>query len=241
MKIIEHDVVKGIPLDSDSVDGVITSPPYFQECNYQQKGQLGLEPTLDGYLGSMCQVFSDVQRVMKNGSVCYTIIGDSSNVPSAVRAKGERRAPTAPLRRPKQPGKEKQALLVPFRLATALEGVGLYCRNVLIWVKPNSGAIARSDTAAKSHEYILQLFKWDKPGRPYLNTRPVPGVIVRSAASHPKHPCPLPQPLVSTLARSFKGEGLTILDPFAGVGTVGTVAESLGHTSHCFDLVDWNL
>src|SRR5438094_868360 len=58
-------------LASDSVHCVVTSPPYWGLRDYSVEGQLGLEPTLEGYLGRLVEVFQEVRRVLHPSGVCF--------------------------------------------------------------------------------------------------------------------------------------------------------------------------
>lgn len=62
------EVMRG--MDAESVDLVVTSPPYWGLRDYGVEGQLGLEPTLGEHLENMVAVFRAVKRILKpHGSV----------------------------------------------------------------------------------------------------------------------------------------------------------------------------
>jgi DNA modification methylase len=60
-----------------SVQCVCTSPPYYGLRNYNVDGQIGLEPTLAGYLAAMVEVFRGVRRVLRDDGVVWLNIGSS--------------------------------------------------------------------------------------------------------------------------------------------------------------------
>lgn len=67
-------VMAGMP--DDSVDCVVTSPPYWGLRDYGVSGQMGLEPTLAEHLAVMVRVFAEVRRVLKPTGTCWINYGD---------------------------------------------------------------------------------------------------------------------------------------------------------------------
>lgn len=67
-------VLKSLP--DESVDCVVTSPPYWGLRDYGVDGQLGLEPTLGEHLAAMVAVFEEVKRVLKSTGTCFVNYGD---------------------------------------------------------------------------------------------------------------------------------------------------------------------
>jgi DNA modification methylase len=230
VKIINADAIEALQtIPENSVQACITSPPYFGLCDYRNDGQYGHEATLAEYLLTMTAVFAEVKRVLIEGGTCWIVIGDSSNNYSAIRGKGERRSATISKRRQIQKEQPEKAILnVPIKLGMQLEADGWICRNNLIWDKSTCGTIAKSDTAPQTHEYILQLGKWSKGGRPYLNCKAMPASILRyPPTSDPLHPCPYPIGLVQDILSYCTNPGDTVLDPFAGTGTTLLAAQEM--------------
>ena len=64
-------------MDPDSVDCVVTSPPYWGLRDYGVEGQIGLEPTLGEHLAVMVEVFALVRRVLKPAGTLWINYGDS--------------------------------------------------------------------------------------------------------------------------------------------------------------------
>lgn len=220
-------------------DLCITSPPYFQQFDYELKGQHGHEETVDLFVDTQVRLFREVRRLLVDGGTCFILIGDTSNNISPVRARHQRKSVNKDwLFRRKLQGdyREKELLSVPFRLAEALRQDGWVHRNTLIWEKSRSSAMGNSDTAPLCHEYILHLINWPRHGRPYGNTGPLRSSILRHApASHPKHGCVFPVSLVQELLSVFEND-LAIIDPYIGSGTVAIAALPFGHRVYGFDL-----
>ena len=62
-------------LPDDSIDLVVTSPPYYMQRNYNRKRiGTGYERTVESYIDSLLKVFSEVVRVIKpSGNIVYNI------------------------------------------------------------------------------------------------------------------------------------------------------------------------
>jgi DNA modification methylase len=64
-------------LPAESVNCVVTSPPYFGLRDYGVAGQIGLEQTPDAYVAELVAVFREVRRVLKDDGVLFLNLGDS--------------------------------------------------------------------------------------------------------------------------------------------------------------------
>src|SRR3990167_2907550 len=64
-------------LESESVDAIVTSPPYWGLRDYGVAGQLGLEKTPEEYVAKMVEIFREVKRVLKKEGVMFLNLGDS--------------------------------------------------------------------------------------------------------------------------------------------------------------------
>jgi len=69
-----RDMLRGIP--DDSMDCVVTSPPYWGLRDYGVAGQLGLEPTLGEHIATMVDVFREIRRVMTPTATLWLNYGD---------------------------------------------------------------------------------------------------------------------------------------------------------------------
>lgn len=68
--VIESDVKTALScLPAESVQCVVTSPPYWGLRDYGITGQIGLESTMVGFIQSLTSVFEDVRRVLKPDGV----------------------------------------------------------------------------------------------------------------------------------------------------------------------------
>jgi DNA modification methylase len=175
-KIIVSDVLEGLKgLPSESVQCVITSPPYWGLRDYGTEGQIGLEDTPEEYVERMVGVFREVRRVLRADGVLFLNIGDSYATGAGKVGKcpgggkqGEnwKGATTSPNRMPLDGLKPKDLVGVPWRLALALQADGWWLRSDIIWAKPNPMPESITDRPTKSHEYIFLMAKsqryfWD--------------------------------------------------------------------------------
>jgi site-specific DNA-methyltransferase (adenine-specific) len=64
-------------LPDESVNCVVTSPPYWGLRDYGVDGQLGLEETPEQYVAGMVEVFREVRRVLRADGTCWVNLGDS--------------------------------------------------------------------------------------------------------------------------------------------------------------------
>lgn len=63
-------------MQANSVDCVVTSPPYWGLRDYGVEGQIGLEQTLGEHLAVMVDVFREVRRVLKSHGTVWINYGD---------------------------------------------------------------------------------------------------------------------------------------------------------------------
>jgi len=64
-------------MPADSVDCVMTSPPYWGLRDYGVDGQLGLESHPQEYLEKLWAIFDEVKRVLKPTGCCFVNMGDT--------------------------------------------------------------------------------------------------------------------------------------------------------------------
>jgi SAM-dependent methyltransferase len=74
--LLLHGNAQRLPLADDSVDVIITSPPFFHLRDYGMAGQLGLEPTPAAYLAALWAVTHEMVRVLKPGGSLWVHLGD---------------------------------------------------------------------------------------------------------------------------------------------------------------------
>jgi DNA modification methylase len=153
-------------LPDESVQCVVTSPPYWGLRDYGVAGQFGLERTPEQYVARMVALFDEVLGVLRTDGTLWLNMGDgyandgkwggSSSGKHVTALHGQ----TGIGRGKRLTGlKAKDLIGIPWRLALALQAAGWWLRSDIIWAKPNPMPESVTDRPTKSHEYIFLLSK----------------------------------------------------------------------------------
>jgi DNA modification methylase len=166
--LIQGNAVK-IPLADESVQCVVTSPPYWGLRDYGLDGRgLGLEPTPEQYIANMVSVFREVRRVLRSDGVLWLNMGDSyanSRPRTSMPDQGYNSIPELisdgrPVRNWSCWNlKPKDLAGIPWRLALALQADGWWLRQYYPWVKINSMPESATDRPNNSLETVFLLTK----------------------------------------------------------------------------------
>ena len=153
-------------LPDNSVHCCVTSPPYYGLRNYKVEGQIGLEETPQQYIEKMVEVFREVKRVLREDGVCWLNLGDSYaanrtyQVPSTKGgskhspAQGESTGNKVP-----EGLKPKDLIMIPARVALALQADGWYLRGAYPWIKRNGMPESVKSRPSQTIEQIFMLTK----------------------------------------------------------------------------------
>jgi DNA modification methylase len=145
------------------VQTCITSPPYFGLRDYGHERQIGLEDNVGTYVSNLVDVFSHVWNLLADDGTLWLNLGDSyagSGKGSSKGLNGEHHHMEHKHSKNVPDGlKPKDLIGVPWRVAFALQDVGWYLRQDIIWHKPNPMPESVTDRCTKSHEYIFLLSK----------------------------------------------------------------------------------
>ena len=154
-------------LDTEPVDCIITSPPYWALRDYKVDGQIGVEKTIDGYVTNLINVFDECKRVLKKEGTCWVVLGDTYNT-SGTRG-GTRRGyensknVTDKHYQPKNNELgEKSLCMIPERFAIKMIDSGWILRNKIIWWKPNCMPSSAKDRFTVDYEYVYFFTKSQK-------------------------------------------------------------------------------
>lgn len=156
-----HEVVDN--LDRESVQTIVTSPPYFGLRDYGHEHQLGAEPNLDEYIENLVEVFDHLAPVLKHDGTLWLNLGDSYSStggktgvgPNAIV--GNTLMQAKERTRPPSDLPAKNLLGVPWRVAFALQDAGWILRADIVWAKPNPMPESVKDRPTRSHEFLFLL------------------------------------------------------------------------------------
>jgi len=223
----------------ESVQVVVTSPPYWSLRNYGIEGQIGLESSLEEYLKALTVVFEHVWRVLRNDGVLWVNIGDTYTSGGRTWRAPDRKnkARAMELRPPTPQGlKPKDLIGIPWRLALALQAAGWYLRADVIWDKPNAQPESVRDRPTRSHEYLFlfsksKRYRYDPGALQGPNGRRLRSVWSVKTERLPEakgHFATFPPSLIEPCILTSSGPRDIVLDPFVGSGTTALVAGRLG-------------
>ena len=153
-------------LPNESVDCVITSPPYWQLRDYGYPEQWGLEPTFNEYLEHLWSLMDEIHRILKPNGTVWINLGDTYGTQSGgLRGANtfdpkNREATKNVIEQPKC--MHKCLLLIPHRFAIGCIERGWIVRNDIIWAKRNSMPESVTDRFSKKHEYFFFMVKSEK-------------------------------------------------------------------------------
>lgn len=170
-------VLRGLP--DESVDCCVTSPPYWGLRDYGHKRQLGLESTPAGYISALVEVFAEVRRVLSKQGTLWLNLGDAyagswgaqsrpngTDVGSTLQG-GSTLSARQIQAHPKgthtgslknTPGlKPKDLMMLPARVAIALQDDGWWLRSEIVWAKlnPMPESVTDRPTAATERVFLL--------------------------------------------------------------------------------------
>ena len=164
-----REVMKNFP--SDSIDLVVTSPPYWGLRDYGiGPKQLGQEDHPQEFIDNLVTVFQEVKRVLKSTGSFWLNLGDTYCHKGGSDKGGNDKSilgekTIAAQRRARFNGEftnwlqPKQKLMMPHRVAIALQDDGWILRNDVIWHKTNHMPESVQDRLTKSYENIFFFVK----------------------------------------------------------------------------------
>jgi DNA modification methylase len=219
----------------NSVDCVITSPPYFWQRDYDVEGQLGMEPTIDGFVSNLVDTLAKLRHVLKPIGTVFLNLGDTyysaKGRPHGVDDKHRSRRMST-LRAVDGPGlglPPKSLIGIPWRVALAIQEDGWILRSAIVWVRNTSipEPTAR-DRPWRKYEHI---FLFTKNSRYHFDRKGLLGEEdvwqiepERNSLARGTHYAPFPRALVRRCISVGCPDGGTVLDPFVGGGTTMSVA-----------------
>jgi len=150
-------------MPESSVHMAMCSPPYYGLRDYDAEGQIGLEDSLDEYIDELVAVGEELRRVLRPDGSWWLNLGDSYTGSWGAQSKGDeanhRDRGAYPEKNPSRGAtlKRKNKMLVPHRVAIALQEAGWVVRNDVTWVKPNPMPSSVKDRLNTTTEQVFHL------------------------------------------------------------------------------------
>lgn len=212
-------------LPAEAVQLIFTSPPYYNAREYSDYSSYA------SYLAKMERVLSECCRVLEAGR--FIIV----NVSPVIT---------------KRPGREFESIRYPihYDFHRVLTDVGFYFIDEIIWIKPEPSVpdrISGYKQTRKPLSYkpncITESIMVYRKNCPFLLDRNMKAYEEYDRHDNEtidtsncwyiapkydkKHPAVFPEELCRRVLRYYSFEGDTVLDPFAGSGTLGRVARRM--------------
>lgn len=183
-----------LPLPDESVDLIVTSPPYWGQRDYRDGGQsladqIGAEATPREYVAALVECTREWARVLKPSGSMFVVLGDKYSQRTATRPSSHQDGlfPERPelhkdWKRDRAAGlarmpyenvingngayvPEKSLMGLPWRYALACtDDLGLILREEIIWGKANGMPESVTDRTRRAHE---QVFHFTRQSRYY--------------------------------------------------------------------------
>ena len=164
-------------LEDNSIDCVVTSPPYWGLRDYGVNGQLGLEPTYQEHIKNIVELFRIIKPKLKDSATiwlnygdCYAATVNGTKVKDQIKNKvqfaskylikgDDRTFRDKPFSTIQGSLKPKDLVMMPNRIAIALQEDGWWIRSEIIWHKPNPMPESIKDRPTSCHEKIWLITK----------------------------------------------------------------------------------
>lgn len=241
----EHKIIFGDSrqlnlIEDQSVQLIITSPPYWQLKDYGAADQIGFDDSYEQYINHLNLVWQECYRVLADGCRLCINIGDQF-----ARAVHYGRYKVIPIRT---------------EIIRFCETLGMDYMGAIIWQKTTTtntsggGAVMgsypypRNGILKIDYEFILLFKKLGKAPRPTPEQKRLSEMTSEEwnqyFSSHwtfagvrqDKHMAMFPEELPRRLIKMFSFVGETVFDPFLGSGTTSLAAMNTGRNSIGYEI-----
>ena len=164
------EVLKSLP--EKSVHCVVTSPPYWGLRKYGgDPGMIGMEPIFEEHLDNLLRVFKEVKRVLRDDGTFWLNYGDAysgggrsqgSDLEGTKQSTNRGSKESVPVGFAATGLSPKNLIMMPARIAMALQEDGWILRSEIIWAKNNPMPEPVTDRPTSMHEKIYLFSKSKK-------------------------------------------------------------------------------
>ena len=236
-------------IEQESINCIITSPPYYSLRDYGVDGQIGLENTVEEYVNSLCNVMDGAYRVLKKDGVLFLNLGDTyysgKGASHGLDLKShKRRFGLRPVDKSGGLGiniERKSIIGIPWRVAIEMIARKWVLRSPIIWHRDKALPEPVKDRPGRSYEYI---FMFVKNRKYYFDKRPLIDkevdedvwTIIPRPTGAEIETAPYPDELVERCIDIGCPKNGVVLDPFVGSGTTINVALNMGRSAIGIDI-----
>ena len=246
-----------LDLPDESVDIVMTSPPYWGQRTSEANG---VESDPRRYLAELTEIFASMLPKLKRSGIAWVNLGDAYNTPVNWRREDRTYSTLGATRsglRPDnsaytKPRYRRRAfidqgepwlaygnlLALPYRLVIGLSEAGWLFRGEVIWRKLNPMPEGRCRRPHRQHEAIYLFARTEQ--HMFRASPPVGSVWdfgnerLLGLRHFSRFPEQLPRRCID--AYGTAGPDVVVLDPFSGSGTTGVAALAAGCTFVGFEI-----
>ena len=219
-------------LEKESVDCIVTSPPYWRQRDEKRKGQIGWERNFWEYLDNLEMVFVQCWKCLREEGGLWLNIGEKFV--------------------------EKRPMLMPYLAMRSAERSGFKLVQDIVWAKPNPMPSPNKRRFTAAHEHVFFMVKnidtyyfkqvrepaayagQSRGGARNRHSQDSPSLAkkydtrnkrdvwwIKPATAKGNHHAVFPEELVEVCIEAGCPEGGMVLDPFMGSGTTGVVAKRM--------------
>lgn len=231
-----------LPLRDNSVDCVVTSPPYWGLRQYgDAPGELGNNQSMDDYIGCILIAAREVGRVLKDDGLFWLNLGDTAAGSGGAGGdynKGGSKSGKVKWKQGDTRISPMQWCSIPHRIVHALQDDGWLLRADICWdktrVRPEDVRHVRRPLISKEPIFMLAKTRTHRFYEKHMAE--LGNVWHFPPAKGKNHQAPFPDelPRRCILASTLRGD--VVVDPFDGSGTTSRVAVELGRVGIGLDL-----
>ena len=145
--------------EKESINCVVTSPPYWRLRDYGDPRQIGLEETPEKFINNLCNIFDEVYQILKKDGTLFVNLGDSYSHSNSISTEGRKGfnkgIKDEILKKNNCMAKRKSLVGIPAMFQLEMIKRGWILRNKIIWQKLNIMPESVRDRFTNDYEEIF--------------------------------------------------------------------------------------